>query len=202
MSAEPLQCLGAIAACDGPEALVAAATKLRAAGYVKFDAHSPFPVRGLDEAVGMKPSALPWIVLAGGLFGASFGYWLQWIWCAVAYPLITDGKPYNSAEAFVPITFEFTILIAAFSAVGGMLALNGLPRLHHPAFASDAFARVASDGFFLTVEAADPKFNRVATLDLLREIGGFDVALLEEEFDPGKTPPIGLKGIFLRREKA
>ena len=180
MSAAPMQTLGAIAACAGPEALVAAATRLRDAGYVKFDAHSPFPIHGLDAAVGMKPSKLPWIVLAGGLSGAAFGYWLQWIWSAVAYPLVTDGKPFNSAEAFVPITFEFTILIAAFSAVGGMLALNGLPRLNHPAFASDAFARVAADGFFVTVDAADPLFDSNATPAFLTEIGGFDVALLEE----------------------
>ena len=175
-----LKVLGAIAAFDGPAALLVSASKIHDAGFTKFDAHSPFPVHGLDAAIGMKPSKLPWIVLGAGLFGAAFGYWVQWIWSAVAYPLMTDGKPYNSAEAFVPITFEMTILISSFAAVGGMFALNGLPRLNHPAFASAAFARVSSDGFFVTIMADDPRFDPALTLDFLRAIGGADVSLLEE----------------------
>ena len=107
----------------------------------------------MDEALGLKRSKVPMLVLAGGIFGAVFAQTLQWYQSVIAYPLVTGGKPLNSVEAFVPITFETTILYAAFGAVFGMLALNRLPELYHPVFRGKSFARASNDGFFLSVEA-------------------------------------------------
>lgn len=170
---------GAIARFDDPAALVRAARRLREAGFRRVDAHSPFPIHGIDEALGLGRSKLPWIVLLGGLIGGGSGYLMQWYLSAVEYPLIVYGKPYNSVEAWVPITFELTILLAAFGAVFGMFAMNGLPKLYHPAFANESFNRVTDDGFFVTVEASDPMFDAAGTPGFLRELGGADVALLE-----------------------
>jgi hypothetical protein len=117
--------------------------------------------------------------LLGGLFGAVFAQTLQWYQSAIAYPLVTAGKPLNSTEAFVPITFETTILYAAFGAVFGMLVLNGLPRLYHPVFRGQSFARASDDGFFLSVEARDALFDRRETIALLEELGGTEVELIE-----------------------
>ena len=138
---------------------VAAAGRLREAGYRRFDTYSPFPIHGMDKAMGLGRSKVPLFTLAGGLFGLAFAQSLQWYQSVVGYPLITGGKPLNSTEAFVPITFETTILYAAFGAIAGMLLLNGLPRLYHPVFRGRTFARATDDGFFLTVEADDPKFD-------------------------------------------
>ena len=129
---------------------------------------------------GLRRSKVPLFALAGGTFGVAFAQSVQWYQSAVAYPLITGGKPLNSVEAFVPITFETMILYAAFGAVAGMLLLNGLPRLYHPVFRGRTFARASNDGFFLTVEARDPKFDRRETPALLEALGGNEVELLEE----------------------
>jgi hypothetical protein len=143
---------GALARFAGPGELLEAVGRLRALGYRRLDAYSPFPVHGMDRALGLKRSKVPALVLAGGIFGALFAQILQWYQSVIAYPLVTGGKPLNSAEAFVPITFETTILYAAFGAVFGMLALNGLPRLYHPVFRGKSFARASNDGFFLSVD--------------------------------------------------
>ena len=136
-----------------PKELLDAASEVRKAGYHHFEAYSPFPIHGMDDAMGLKPSYLGWIVLFGGLFGASFGFGLQ-AWVATkAYPLVISGKPLLSTPAFIPITFELMILFSAFSAVFGMLAINKLPLFHHPVLNTKGFEKVTTDGFFLGVEA-------------------------------------------------
>jgi hypothetical protein len=171
---------GALAQFEGPTQLVAAARQLRDAGYTRLDAYSPFPVHGMAEALQLGRSRVPAVVLAGGLFGALFAQTIQWYQSAVAYPLITGSKPLNSIEAFVPITFETTILYAAFGAVVGMLALNGLPRLYHPVFRGNSFARASTDGFFISVEARDQLFDPKKTMALLESLGGTDIELIED----------------------
>lgn len=170
---------GAVASFAGPTELLAAAARFRDAGYRRFDAHSPFPIHGMDEALGLRRSVVPVLVLVGGLLGAAGAQLLQWYISAVVYPLNTSGKPWNSAEAFVPITFETTILLASLAAVFGMLFLNGLPRLYHPVFQSTTFARASADGFLLTIEARDPMFDHRETVLLLEDLGGSDIELLE-----------------------
>jgi hypothetical protein len=133
----------------------------------------------MDKALGLARSKVPVFTLAGGLFGLAFAYSLQWYQSVWGYALVTGGKPLDSHEAFVPITFETLILYAAFGAIAGMLLLNGLPRLYHPVFQSASFARVTNDGFFLMVEAEDPNFQPKETTALLQSMGGRRIELLE-----------------------
>lgn len=176
---DEFELFGAVARFDDPGALLKAAEGVRKAGYERFDAHSPFPIHGIDEAMGMRRSRLPWVVLIAGATGCVSGYLLQWYTSAVDYRLIIAGKPYNSIEAWAPVCFELTILLSAFAAVFGMLAWNGLPRLYHPLVRHAPFARMTNDAFFLSVEAADPRFDRVGTVELLTSLGGREVALVE-----------------------
>jgi Ni/Fe-hydrogenase subunit HybB-like protein len=171
---------GAMARFRGPGELVAAVERLRAAGYHRIDTYSPFPIHGIDKALGLGRSRVPLFSLAGGIFGLSFAEWIQWFQSTVAYPLITGGKPINSTEAFVPINFETMILYAAFGSVGAMLLLNGLPRLYHPVFRGRSFARATDDGFFLTIEARDPEFDPRETPARLAAAGGTEIELLGE----------------------
>jgi hypothetical protein len=170
---------GALARFDSPRALYHACEKVRDAGYSKWDAHSPFPVHGLDDAMGLRPSKLPWIVLVLGLSGAAGGMLMQW-WVAVhGYPLVISGKPLFSWPAFVPVTFELGILFGAIGAVFGMLALNRLPMHYHPLFNSEQFERFSDDTFFISIEAWDPKFDGRSTVDFLKQIGSTQVELVD-----------------------
>jgi hypothetical protein len=171
---------GVLARFEGPADLLAAARQLRAAGYRRLDAYSPFPIHGMSEALRLPRSRVPAFVLAGGIFGAVFAQTLQWYQSAIAYPLITASKPLNSSEAFVPITFETIILYAAFGAVLGMLAQNGLPRLYHPVFRGRSFARASNDAFFISVESRDALFDPSATTALLESLGGTEIELIEK----------------------
>jgi len=170
---------GALARFRGPAELLAAAERLRAAGYRRFDTYSPFPVHDMDRAMGLGRSKVPMFTLAGGLLGLAFAQWIQWYQSTVGYPLIVGGKPLNSVEAFVPITFETTNLYAAFGAVAGVLVLNDLPRLYHPVFRGRSFARATNDGFFIAVEARDPKFELRETPAQLAAAGGTEITLLD-----------------------
>jgi hypothetical protein len=143
-----------------PEEVVEAARRCYAEGYRNMDAYSPFPVDGLAEAIGFTRNRMPLVVLIGGLCGGLFAYWMQWYTAAVEYPIIVAGRQYHSWPAFIPITFELTILGAATAAVLGMLGLNGLPRPHHPVFNVDRFALASRSRFFLCIQAIDPKFDR------------------------------------------
>lgn len=162
---------GLLAEFQTVDGVVAAAERVRDAGYQKWDVHTPFPVHGLNDAMGIRSTLLPWIVLLGGLAGGGGAMLLQWWTNAFDYPLIISGKPLFSIPANIPITFELTILLAAITAFVGMLALNGLPQLYHPVFTSERFRRVTTDRFFIVIEAGDPRFDAVQTRALLSSLG-------------------------------
>jgi len=168
-----------IAEFDTPAEIVHAAGELQKAGYRKYDAHTPFPIHGLDKAMAIPDSRLGWIVLGHGLAGGIGGFALQWWSSTIAYPMIIGGKPFFSFQAFVPVTFALTILLAAFGAVFGMLFLNGLPKWSSPLLNHPNMRRVTDDKFFLSVESTDPRFDATRTHALLEQIGGKRVALLE-----------------------
>lgn len=159
--------------------LLDAATAVRDAGYTRWDAHTPFVLHGLDEAMGIRSSKLPLVVAVGGATGTAAGLALQWWTNAVDYPFLISGKPLFSLPANIPIAFETTILFAAFSALIGMLAFNGLPKLSHPLFRSNRFKRVTNDGLFISIEAADPNFDQETTRRLLQEHGAVFVEEVE-----------------------
>ncbi len=165
------------------KALLSAAEKVRDAGYKKFDCYSPFPVHGLDAAMGEKQSPLGWIVGIMALLGGGGALLLQWWTSAVDYPLIISGKPLFSFEAFVPIIFELTVLLSAFGAVFGMFALNKMPRLYHPIFNSDRFRAATDGGFFVGIEAEDAKFEVGQVKQFLTVVGATHVEVVEEEMD-------------------
>lgn len=171
---------GALAEFTGPGELMEASRGLRSAGYEHWDAHSPFPVHGLERAMGLKRSLVPLFVLVLGLSGAAGGMLLQWWVSAEAYPLVISGKPFFSWPAFVPIMFECGVLGGALGALFGFLILSGLPRHHHPLFESEAFERMSDDRFFVSVEARDARFDRQATLELLSELGARHVELVHQ----------------------
>ena len=170
---------GILAEFATPTDLYHAGERVRDAGFTRWDAHTPFPVHGLETAMGLRRSPLPWIVLATGLFGAALGFGLQWWVHAVAYPLVISGKPFFAWPAFIPITFELGILFASLGAVLGMLGLNQLPMLHHPLFRSRVFERVSDDAFFISIESWDPRFDPSATRNLLESLGARSVELVE-----------------------
>ncbi|HSE42533.1 MAG TPA: DUF3341 domain-containing protein [Acidobacteriota bacterium] len=154
---------GLMAEFEDPNSLVAAARKAYEEGYRKMDAFSPFPIEELSEAIGFHKNNLPLLVLIGGILGCVGGYSLCY-WVSVkAYPIIVGGKPFHSWPSFIPVTFETTVLLAALTAVLGMLALNGLPEPYHPVFNVRRFALASRDRFFLLIESNDPKFERDKT---------------------------------------
>lgn len=170
---------GVLARFKDAEAIYQACEKVRDAGYTKWDSHAPFAVHGLDKAMGLKASRLPWVVLVAGLSGATGGMLMQY-WVAVhAYPLIISGKPLFSWPAFVPVTFELGVLFAAAGAVFGMFAFNQLPMLFHPLFSSRTFEAATDDSFFISIESWDPKYNEAETTALLREAGAIEVEVVE-----------------------
>lgn len=159
-----------------PRSLLHAAETLRDAGYMYYESYSPFPVHGMDDAMGLKPSKLGWIVLVGGAVGLFSGLALQ-IWAsAISYPITYSGKPYISLPSFVPVAFELTILFAAFATVFGMLALNKLPRLYHGLFKETSFNHASSHGFFITVDVNDPKYDDGKTRAIMESVGGICVS--------------------------
>lgn len=171
---------GLLAEYKTPAEIFHACEKVRDAGYTKWDACTPFPVHGLDGAMGAKPSVLPWMVLGGGLFGGIFAISFM-IWTsAFDYPMNIGGKPTWSVPAFVPITFEFTVLCSCLTVFFGLWFLCRLPQMFHPAFKSKAFAKVTDDRFFIMIEATDPKFDLEKTKTLLSESGAAQVEELED----------------------
>ena len=173
--------VGVLAEFADVGSLLRAATKMCDKGYKNFDCHSPFPIHGMDDAMGEKRSPLGWIVGIAAVIGGTGGFLLQWWPSAVDYPIIISGKAFNSFQAWTPITFELTILLSAFGAVFGMFALAGLPRLYHVLFSSDRFAKVTDDGFFISVEEDGDGFNAQEVGRFLESIGGANVEALTEE---------------------
>ena len=167
---------GLMAEFETPNALVAATHRARLEGYRRMDAYSPFPIEELHEALGAHHTRLPLIVLIGGLCGCIGGYGLQYWSSVMAYPLNIGGKPLHSWPAFIPVTFECTILAAALSCVLGMLALNGLPMPYHPVFNVPRFALASRNRFFLCIEAGDPRFDLEHTRGFLESLGPREVS--------------------------
>lgn len=192
----PVEHLGLVIEFATTDALMHAAEKVRDAGWTKWDCHTPFPVHGLDKAMGVKPTILPWLVFGGGLTGAAAGLILQLYTNGVVLPFsmlqspsglvseilspfvpsgydyVVSGKPIYSVPANIPIVFELTVLLSAFAAFFGMLGLNGLPRLFNPVFASARFKRASNDRFFVSLEATDPKYDRARTRTFADSLGG------------------------------
>lgn len=163
--------IGILAEFDGPEALKTAAAGLRATGYTRYEAFSPYPVHGIDAVLDRKRTILPKLVLLGGFGGCLVALLLQWWTNAVDYPYWISGKPLFSLPANIPVTFELIILFGALAAFGGGLVLSNLPEFYHPLSGCASFRQGTTDAFFLAVEVADPQFDEVGTTDLLRFLG-------------------------------
>ncbi len=168
-----------LAEFDGPSALLDAARRVRDGGFTHFDCHSPYPIHGMNSAMGVKRSYLGFIVGASAAVALAGAYYMQVWMSAVDYPIIISGKPFNSFQAFTPVVFALTVLISAFAAFLGSIILNRLPRLNHPLFSSKNFDRVTDDGFFISIESSDPKFDAGRTAEFLKSIGGRQVEVLE-----------------------
>lgn len=153
------QTLGLLIEFETSGQLVDAARLVREAGYTKWDAHSPYPVHGMDRAMGLRRSPLAPLVIAGAVAGVAGGFLLEWWTVTIDYPYILSGKPFLSMPAFIPVMFELGILFGAFAAVFGMFALNRMPRFRHPVFLSRSFRRATTDRFFISIVPDDPKFN-------------------------------------------
>ncbi|HUF42629.1 MAG TPA: DUF3341 domain-containing protein [Verrucomicrobiae bacterium] len=164
------QLYGLMAEFSSAEALLEAARRAYADGYRRMDAYSPFPVDGLSEAIGFHKTRLPLIVLIGGIAGCLGGFYLQYWASVIDYPINVGGRPFNSWQAFIPVTFEMTILFAALSAVLGMIALNRLPMPYHPVFNVERFELATRDRFFLCIEATDSRFDADQTRRLLETL--------------------------------
>lgn len=170
---------GLLAEFEGPTELTEAAKRAYAEGYRKMDAYSPFPIEPVWEAMHVHDRPVSFFVLCGGIIGMLAGFGLCYWVSTTAYPLNIGGRPYNSWPSFIPVTFEVTILIASFSALISMLALNGLPMPYHPVFNVPSFLRASQDKFFLAIEAADPKFDRTKTFDFLKSLGPREINEVE-----------------------
>lgn len=162
---------GVLAEFDNPADLMDAASATNKAGYKRFDTYTPFPIHGMDDAMGLKPSKLGWIVLIHGIIGLLGGIALQ-VWSMdISYPMIISGKPTVNLPAFVPVTFALVILLSSFGVFMGLFFLNKLPRFHNPIFHSDRFEKASDDGFFLCIEAKDPLFSEKKATEFLKKNG-------------------------------
>jgi len=170
---------GLLAEFDSPTELVDAAREVRDAGYRQTDAFTPFPLHDIDEALGIKRSILPYLCFAGGITGLLSGFALQYFVHVIDYPIIVGGRPHISLPAMIPPAYELTILFTAFTAVFGMLFLNGLPRPYHPVFNVPRFALATREKFFLLIESDDEKFDYEETRKFMQALPGqqevFDV---------------------------
>lgn len=162
---------GLMAEFEDVDSVIHAAAAVRDAGFTRWDVHSPFPIHGIDAAMGIRPTVLPWIVLCGGLIGLAGGLALQWFTNGYDYPFLISGKPIFDFTPNIPVAFETTVLCSAFAAVFGMFGLNRLPMLYNPLFKSERFRRVTNDRFFIVLDASDPKFNEARSASMLLNLG-------------------------------
>lgn len=172
---------GVLAEFETPEKLIHAVEKAREAGYRRFEAYTPFPLEGLSHAMGLKRNLVPLITLIGGLTGGIGGFGFQYWVAAITYPQNIAGRPLNSWPAFIPVTFELTILGASLAAVFGMLALNRLPQPHHPVFNVERFSHASADRFFICIEARDPKFHVADTARFLQGLQPHHVSEVHDD---------------------
>lgn len=175
-----VQLYGLLTEFESASQLMQAVEKTRDEGFRNWDVHTPFPVHGMDDAMGIRGTRLPFLVLASGATGLGLATLMQWWMNAVDYPFIISGKPLFGIPANVPIMFELTVLFSAFAAFFGMWILNGLPRWYHPLFTNHRFRRATQDRYFIVVEAKDPKFDPVKTRDFLASLGGTVVEEVNE----------------------
>ncbi len=188
---EKHELLGLLAEFDDAHALIHGAETMRDAGFTRWDCHTPFPVHGLNDAMGLRPTNLPYLAFIYGLGGLTVGLLMQWWMNAYDYQYMISGKPLWSVPANIPIAFEMTILFAALGTFLTMFILNGLPQYYHPVFTSERFKRASDDRFFISVDARDPKFDATETAAMLRDIDGcLNVEELNGErgFEPPKLP--------------
>ncbi|HEX4083531.1 MAG TPA: DUF3341 domain-containing protein [Chthoniobacteraceae bacterium] len=170
---------GLMAEFETHEELLKAAREARDLGYRQMDGFTPFPVEGMPEALGRKRTMVPLIVLCGGIFGGTGGYFMEWYANVISFPLNIGGRPLNSWPSFIPITFELTILCAALAGFFGSLALNKLPQPYHPVFNVPEFRRSSIDRFFLCIDAADPLFEIEKTRNFLLGLNPKSVSEVE-----------------------
>jgi hypothetical protein len=171
---------GIMAEYTTPADAIHAAEKVRDAGFLKWDVFTPFPVHGMDKAMGLKNSMVGWFSFIGGVTGYTTGMLMIWFLNAFDYKIMIGGKPMFSPFSAFPPSYELTILFGAFGAIGGMLFLNRLPRLHHPLLKNKRFALATHDRYFVVIETADPKYNEVETRNLLEAAGSKRIELVEE----------------------
>jgi ActD protein len=171
---------GVLGEFETPDELLLAARRAREVGYRRMDAYTPFPIHGLSDAMGFRPTKLPFVVLAGAIIGCVAGLGTMWYSATIHYPINVAGKPFASWPMFIPITFEATVLCAALFAVFGMLGMNGLPMPYHPIFNAPRFAFASRDRFFLCIEARDPRFQVDDVRAFLGGMGAKDVEVVEE----------------------
>ena len=171
---------GVVAEYDSPHALLEAVKAVRKAGFSKIDTHTPFPIHGMDRAMGIPASKLPWFVLVGALTGTASAVLLQWWMNGWDYQFQIGGKPVVSYQAYVPIMFELTVLLAAFTTVFGMFALNNLPQPYHPLFTHPRFARATDDASLLSNEAKDPSWDEAKVHAALAAAGGKEITVIRE----------------------
>jgi hypothetical protein len=172
---------GLLAEFETPAALLHAATRLRDGGYSKFDCHSPFPIHGMDAAMGLKRSPLGYIVFSVAAIGLLAGVLLEWWTSTIDYPLVISGKPFFSYQAYGPVAFSIMVLASSFTALIGMLVLNRLPRFFHHLFQVKNFEKATNDGFFISVEKDDPNFDLHTTRNFLIESGATNVEVVQPE---------------------
>lgn len=167
-----------LAEFENPAQLLHAAEKLKDAGYKKFDCHSPFPIHGMDEAMGMKRSPLGWIVGVVAFIALLGGITLEWWTSTIEYPLVISGKPFFSYQAYGPVAFALMVLFSAFTALFGMMALNKLPMWYHKFFDSGKIAKITNDGFVVSIDTDDPNFDQAKTKSFIEDIGGKNLEVI------------------------
>jgi hypothetical protein len=171
---------GLMAEFDSPADIMSAAEKIRDEGYTQWDVHTPFPIHGMDDAMGLGNSKVGWFTFCGGVLGFSGGMFMIWFMNSFDYAIPVGGKPNFSPLGNFPVAYELTILLGAFGTLFGMFFLNKLPRHHNPLFNSIRFADVTHDKFFLVIEADDPKYEEDEIRSLLKKLGSKYIELVNE----------------------